>query len=101
MWPLILVLAVLAGQKARTPNADDTVYMAGANARSTSPTVDLVRAVAQSGRCADIGDKPEARAVERREIAPGPPPLLSFRYYEGKLHHRYGNAELMLDDAGH
>jgi hypothetical protein len=27
--------------------------------------------------------------------------LLSFRYYEGKQHHRFGNSELMLDDAGH
>ena len=34
-------------------------------------------------------------------IAPGAPPALSFRYYEGKLHHRFGNAELLLDDAGH
>jgi hypothetical protein len=34
-------------------------------------------------------------------LAPGPPPLVSFRYYEGKLHQRFGNSELMLDDAGH
>jgi hypothetical protein len=35
------------------------------------------------------------------EIAPGPPPLLAFRYYEGQQRHRFSNAELMLDDAGH
>ena len=26
---------------------------------------------------------------------------LSFRYYEGRMHHRYGNLDLVLDDAGH
>ena len=41
------------------------------------------------------------RVAPLRLIAPGPPPLLSFRYYEGRAHHRYGNLDLVLDDAGH
>ncbi len=61
----------------------------------------LIQQVAESGRCADVAESPDARVGPSRAIAPGPPPLLSFRYYEGKLHHRFGNAELMLDDAGH
>jgi hypothetical protein len=61
----------------------------------------LVEQIANSGRCADLGESPEQRVAMKPMIAPGPPPLISFRYYEGKLHHRFGNAELMLDDAGH
>ncbi len=57
--------------------------------------------VAQSGRCADLAETPDARVEAKRMIAPGLPPLLSFRFYEGKLHHRFGNGELLLDDAGH
>ncbi|MBV9405455.1 MAG: hypothetical protein JO211_08935 [Acidobacteriaceae bacterium] len=61
----------------------------------------LVQQIANSGRCVEVGDSPDARVSREIKIAPGPPPLLSFRYYEGRLHHRFGNAELMLDDAGH
>ena len=61
----------------------------------------LVQEIANSGRCADLGASPDERVVVQPMIAPGPAPLISFRYYEGKQHHRFGNAELMLDDAGH
>lgn len=61
----------------------------------------LVRQIAESGRCVDVGETPDARVLPRRMVPPGPPPLLSFRYYEGKLHHRFTNSDLMLDDAGH
>lgn len=61
----------------------------------------LVTEIADSGRCADLAESPDERVATAPLIAPGPPPLISFRYYEGKLHHRFGNAELMLDDAGH
>ncbi len=61
----------------------------------------LVQQIADSGRCADLVETPDQRVSTKPMIAPGPPPLISFRYYEGKLHHRFGNAELMLDDAGH
>lgn len=57
--------------------------------------------IADSGRCADIGESPDMRVKPQQMIAPGPPPLLSFRYYQGKEHHRFGNSDLMLDDAGH
>jgi hypothetical protein len=61
----------------------------------------LVQSISESGRCATLADTPGDRVAGGLLISPGPPPLLSFRYYEGKLHHRFGNTELMLDDAGH
>jgi hypothetical protein len=61
----------------------------------------LVQEIADSGRCADLLESADQRVATQPMIAPGPPPLISFRYYEGKQHHRFGNAELMLDDAGH
>ena len=62
---------------------------------------DITQQIAASGRCADLAETPDERVADSTTIAPGPPPLLSFRYYEGKLHGRYGNQELLLDDAGH
>lgn len=54
-----------------------------------------------SARCLLIGESPDSRAAPAHLIAPGAPPLLSFRVYEGKQHGRFGNTDLMLDDAGH
>jgi hypothetical protein len=54
-----------------------------------------------SARCVTLAESPSARVAALRLIAPGPPPVLSFRYYEGRMHHRYGNIDLVLDDAGH
>jgi hypothetical protein len=62
---------------------------------------DLIARIADSGRCAGVGETPDSRVGPGMHLAPGPPPLVSFRYYEGKLHQRFGNSELMLDDAGH
>jgi hypothetical protein len=52
-------------------------------------------------RCVAGAESPDSKVAPARAIAPGPPPFLSFRYYEGKLHGRYSNSDLMLDDAGH
>lgn len=54
-----------------------------------------------SARCVTVGETPDERVAPRPEIAPGAPPLLSFRYYQGAAHHRYNHSDLMLDDAGH
>ena len=61
----------------------------------------LTREVAASGQVLEIGNRPSARVTPPIQIAPGPPPLLSFRYYEAQQRHRLSNSELMLDDAGH
>jgi len=60
-----------------------------------------IQQIAASGRCADLPDTPDKRVAPPPAIAPGPPPILSFRLYEGKRRGRFSNSELMLDDAGH
>ena len=65
------------------------------------PPKTSVQQVAESGRCANLAETPDKRVTPPRAIAPGPPPILSFRLYEGKRHGRFNNSELMLDDAGH
>jgi hypothetical protein len=66
-----------------------------------NPMQSLVEQAAKSGRAAIVAESVTERVEMRRQIAPGPPPTLSFRLYEGKSRHRYENSGLMLDDAGH
>lgn len=61
----------------------------------------LTKEIAASGQVVELATTPSERVAPPARIAPGPPPLLSFRYYEGQRRHRFSNAELMLDDAGH
>jgi len=61
----------------------------------------LTRAVAESGRVLEIGVTPSDRATPPPLIAPGAPPLVLFRYFEGQTRHRFGNLDLVMDDAGH
>lgn len=48
-----------------------------------------------------LGESNSERVAVKRLIAPGAPPLLAFRYFEGKDRHRFGQLDLVLDDAGH
>ena len=80
----IFVLAILYSDQAQPPQQETQVQQ-----------------VTESGRCVNAGEKPDERVAPPRAIAPGPPPILSFRLYEGKRHGRFNNSELMLDDAGH
>jgi hypothetical protein len=62
----------------------------------------LIAEIAESGRVVAAGETVKERAADpRRQIAPGQPPLLSFRYFDGADRHRFGKLDLMLDDAGH
>ena len=61
----------------------------------------LVRQVALSGRMLQIGTSSSERLSPPREIAPGAPPLVSFRFFEGKERHRFSGMDLVIDDAGH
>ncbi len=61
----------------------------------------IIRQIAESGRVTEAGEAPDQRVATKAQVAPGAPPLLSFRYYEGKQHHRFGDVDLVLDDAGH
>lgn len=86
-----LVLSLLSG----------SAREAYTSAATSEAVKQLVKQVADSGRCTTIGESPDERAAPAPALPPGPPPLLSFRYYESKAHHAVGNSELMLDDAGH
>jgi hypothetical protein len=57
--------------------------------------------IAKSGRVLTAGTARENVADPRKDVAPGAPPLLAFRYFEGAERHRFGKLDLMLDDAGH
>jgi hypothetical protein len=61
----------------------------------------VIQQVADSGRVLEITATPSERVTDRPQVAPGAPPLLSFRFFEGKLHHRFGELDLVIDDAGH
>jgi hypothetical protein len=60
-----------------------------------------IDAIARSGRVVETGETRPRLADPRNQVAPGAPPLLSFRYFQGADRHRFGNLDLMLDDAGH
>jgi hypothetical protein len=60
-----------------------------------------IDAIALSGRVLQIGEAADRLADPSKSIAPGAPPLLSFRYFQGADRHRFGNLNVMLDDAGH
>jgi hypothetical protein len=85
-----LVLCLIAAPKMVAPHAT------GLDSEQV-----LIKEVAESGRCADLSQGPDDRVLPGSMVAPGPPPVLSFRYYEGNLHHGFDNTDLTLDDAGH
>jgi len=60
-----------------------------------------IQQFAASGQAVEIAVSASARLAPPALIAPGAPPILGFRLLEGKLHHRFGDLDLVLDDAGH
>jgi hypothetical protein len=64
------------------------------------PTDALIEEVARSGQVVEIATPVSSRLSAPR-IAPGAPPLLGFRLMEGQLRHRFGDLDLVMDDAGH
>jgi hypothetical protein len=81
-----------------------TIWLALQDQNSASKPSDLrtnIEEILASGRIVSTIESPSQRVSTRKKVAPGLPPLLSFRYYEGQAHHRFGNTELVLDDAGH
>jgi hypothetical protein len=61
----------------------------------------LIKQVAVSGRVLELAVTPSDRIGALPQIAPGAPPLLSFRFFEGQERHRFGGLDLVIDDAGH
>ena len=56
---------------------------------------------AESGSIVGITDSPSERLSPPALLAPGAPPVLSFRYFDASDRGRFGNLGLMTDDAGH
>jgi hypothetical protein len=65
--------------------------------RKPTPLPVLLKEVAESGRVLTLVPTLD----DRIRIAPGAPPLLAFRYLEGRQRGRFGGLDLVLDDAGH
>ena len=61
----------------------------------------LIEAIALSGRVVVMTEPPSERLSPPALIAPGAPPVLSFRYFDAGDRGRFGNLGLMTDDAGH
>ena len=61
----------------------------------------LTKQVTDSGRVIEIAIPPSERLAPPPKIAPGAPPLVSFRLFDGRMRHRFSNLDLVLDDAGH
>ena len=61
----------------------------------------LIKQVAASGRVLELAITPSDRLSSPPKSAPGAPPLISFRYFEGKARRRFGELDLLIDDAGH
>jgi hypothetical protein len=61
----------------------------------------LIEVFALSERVVGIGELPSERLAPLRLIAPGGPPVLSFRTFDAVDRGRFGNLGLMMDDAGH
>jgi hypothetical protein len=64
-------------------------------------TAGLVEQISASGQVVEIASPPSERLAPPARIAPGAPPIVAFRVIEGKLRHRFGDLDLVLDDAGH
>ena len=61
----------------------------------------LLREIEHSGRLGLIGISSSERLKPMGRLAPGDPPMLAFRYLEDRRRHRFGELDLMMDDAGH
>jgi hypothetical protein len=61
----------------------------------------LIKQAVDSGRVLTLAVSTSERLSSRPQIAPGAPPLLSFRFFEGQQRHRFGELDLVIDDAGH
>jgi len=61
----------------------------------------MIQAIVLSGRIVGIAEPPSERLWPPALIAPGQPPVLSFRYFDASDRGRFGNLGLMTDDAGH
>lgn len=64
-------------------------------------TAQMIAKIAASGHVVEIVVPPSERIAPPIRIAPGPPPLIGFRKLDGEMRHRFGDLDLVVDDAGH
>jgi hypothetical protein len=67
----------------------------------TTLIIVLLAQLSASGRTVSIAESPSQRIARPPALAPGQPPLVAFRYFEGKDRRRFNGLDLVLDDAGH
>ncbi len=84
----------------------DAASVLGSQAADTQSTAEAsfnekVRAIAASGRVQMIGETASSRLQPAARLAPGAPPILAFRYFDGQARHRFGDLDWVMDDAGH
>lgn len=60
-----------------------------------------IQRIVTSGRVLQIGEQSSSRLTPAFRLAPGAPPILAFRYLDGQARHRFGDLDLVMDDAGH
>lgn len=61
----------------------------------------LIRDVTTQNRVLTLATPAAERLTMADPIAPGAPPLLAFRYMDGRQRGRFTGIDLVLDDAGH
>ena len=61
----------------------------------------ILERIGRSGRLDTLGLSASERLRPVGLLAPGDPPMLAFRYLEDRRRHRFGELDLMMDDAGH
>ena len=62
---------------------------------------DVLQHILDSGRVQTLGLTDSERLAPAGLLAPGDAPLLRFRYLDGKRRQRFGDLDLVMDDAGH
>jgi hypothetical protein len=87
-------------------SADPTAATAGGKTTSDAQPQTLrlqeaIERIAASGRVLQIGETSSSRLSPAVRLAPGAPPILAFRYFDGQARHRFGDLDLVMDDAGH
>ncbi len=70
-------------------------------ASAAAPSDLAVERVVRSGRVLTLGVTSSQRLRPEARLAPGDPPLLRFRWLDGKRRGRFGGLDLVMDDAGH
>jgi hypothetical protein len=90
-----------AGQKQPEPASVRSPQAANAQNAAEASFNERVKQIGASGRVQLIGETPATRLQPTVPLAPGAPPILAFRYFDGLARHRFGDLDLVMDDAGH